>query len=302
MSARQHIAAGACPQCGGETVHAFDTTDLNRRIDDARFSYARCRRCELVFLRNVPADLVRYYPQDYYVIARSLDELAAWANFERYKLDIILKYRNRGRLIEVGPASGAFAYLAKTAGFQVTAIEMDRRCSEYLATQVGIDVIHSADEARALETAPPADVIAMWHVIEHLVDPWEMLEVAAGKLRPGGILVLAAPNPGALQFRLFRRRWTHVDAPRHLWLIPPQVLAARGAGAGLSLCMITTRDAGSLFWNRFGWQQSLANRFASHGGRRLAALCGRAFAMAASIVESREGKGSAYTIVLEKPA
>lgn len=291
----------ACPQCEGEIEHAFDTADLNRRIDDVLFSYSRCRKCGVVFLRNVPKDLPRYYPDDYYVIARSLDELTAWSAFERYKLDIILKYRTTGRLIEVGPASGAFAHLAKTAGFQVTAIEMDRRCSHYLATELGIDVIHSADEARALEKAQSADVIAMWHVIEHLVNPWEMLEVAARKLRPGGILVLAAPNPRALQFRLFHARWTHVDAPRHLWLIPPQVLAARGARAGLSLRLMTTRDAGSLFWNRFGWERSLANRFVSQGGRKVAALLGRAVAMATSIVESIEGRGSAYTIVLQKP-
>jgi SAM-dependent methyltransferase len=292
----------ACPQCGGEAIHAFDTTDVNRRIGGGVFSYLRCRQCAVVFLRNPPADLARYYPQDYYVIARSRDELALWSGFERYKLDIILEHRKTGRLIEIGPASGAFSYLAKTAGFDVTAIEMDRRCSEYLASEVGIDVINSADEARALETAPAADVIAMWHVIEHLVDPWDMLEVAARKLRPGGILVIAAPNPGALQFRLFRSQWTHVDAPRHLWLIPPGVLAARGAKAGLSLRTMTTRDAGSLFWNRFGWQQSLANRFASPRGRRLASLFGRAVALATSIVEAREGNGSAYTIVLEKPA
>ena len=302
MSVVRKNAAAACPQCGGEVVPAFETTDVNRRMDDTRFFYMRCRQCAVVFLRDPPADLGRYYPQDYYVIARSRDELAAWSGFERYKLDIILKHRKAGRLIEIGPASGAFAYLAKTAGFEVTAIEMDRRCSEYLASELGIDVINSADEARALETAPAADVIAMWHVIEHLVDPWDMLEVAARKLRPGGVLVVAAPNPGALQFRLFGSQWTHVDAPRHLWLIPPEVLAARGAKAGLSLRMITTRDAGSLFWNRFGWQQSLANRFASPGARRAASLVGRALALASSVVESIEGKGSAYTIVLEKPA
>ena len=301
MSTRQTMLAANCPQCGAETEHAFDTADLNRRIDEIVFSYSRCRACGVVFLRNAPKDLARYYPQDYYAIARSLDELAVWSTIERYKMDIVLRYRNGGRLIEVGPASGAFAYLAKTAGFQVTAIEMDPRCSDYLATKLGVHVIQSADEARALETAPSADVIAMWHVIEHLVDPWQMLEVAARKLRPGGILVLAAPNPNALQFRLFRQRWTHVDAPRHLWLIPPQVLASRGAEAGLRLRMITTRDRGSLYWNRFGWEQSLANRFRSQGGRRLAALLGRAVAMVTSIVESLEGKGSAYTIVMEKP-
>ena len=289
----------ACPQCDGETDHAFDTTDLNRRIGEERFSYLRCRACGVVFLANVPRDLARYYPSEYYVIARSLDELATWAQSERYKLDIVCRYRNAGRLIEVGPASGAFAFLARTAGFEVTAIEMDERCSRYLAEKVGLHVIHSSDEADALRGAPQADVIAMWHVIEHLVDPWSMLEVAAAKLRPGGVLVLAAPNPNAWQFGVFGGKWAHVDAPRHLWLIPPGVLAERGARCGLAVRLVTTRDPGSLFWNRFGWQYSLANGFGVPF--RLASLGARALAMAAAPIEAREGRGSAYTIVMEKP-
>lgn len=294
-------STATCPQCGDGAAHAFDATDSNRRIGSGVFSYMRCRACGVVFLSNVPPDLSRYYPEDYYTIARSHEELQTWSHFERYKLDIILNYRTTGRLIEIGPASGAFAYLAKTAGFDVTAIEMDRRCAEYLSSKLGIGVIHSADEANALKTAGTADVIAMWHVIEHLVDPWSMLSVAAGSLRPGGILVVAAPNPQAFQFRLLSASWAHVDAPRHLWLIPMGVIGERGAKAGLAVRLATTRDAGSLFWNRFGWQQSLANRFASSSCRRVASLAGRGIALAASVLESREGWGSAYTLVLQKP-
>ncbi len=292
----------ACPQCGARTERAFETSDINRRIGRERFLYLHCPSCEVVFLANVPEDLGRYYPSDYYFIARSLDELASWGKSERYKLDIVLQYRSGGRLIEVGPASGAFAYLAKSAGFDVTAIEMDQRCADYLAVTAGLHVIHSADEARALESAPAADVIAMWHVIEHLVDPWSMLEVAAAKLRPGGVLVLATPNPFARQFRFFGSRWVHVDAPRHLCLIPPQVLVRRGAKHGLSLRTLTTRDPGSLFWNRFGWEYSLANLLGLQAGQRWASRAGRIAAKIAQAIESREGKGAAYTIVLEKPA
>src|SRR5438045_9538364 len=110
----------SCPQCGGETEPAFQTDDQNRRLGKGPFSYRRCRDCGVIYLENVPPDLQRYYPQDYYFIARSLQELEAWANTERYKLDIVSQYRRPGRLIEVGPASGAFAYLAKHAGFEVT--------------------------------------------------------------------------------------------------------------------------------------------------------------------------------------
>ena len=292
----------ACPQCGGETAHAFDVRDINRRTDATLFSYDRCAACGVIRLRNAPGRMADYYPEDYYTIARSREELAAWSRTEAYKLEIVSRFRGPGRLIEIGPASGAFAYLAKTDGYEVTAIEMDKRCCDYLATEVGVRVIHSSDEAQALASAQPADVIALWHVIEHLNDPWRMLEIAADKLRPGGILVLATPNPDAWQFRLFGARWVHVDAPRHLWLIPARVLAHRGEALGLRVLLQTTRDPGSLHWNRFGWEWSLANFFGARPGRGLPALAGRAASLLASIAESREGQGCAYTMVLEKRA
>lgn len=289
----------SCPQCGGETTALFRTTDLNRRIGTEVFRYRRCRGCGVIYLENVPADLHRYYPSDYYSIARSLEELETWGRAERYKLDIVQRFRRSGRLIEVGPASGAFAYLAKQNGFDVTAIEMDERSARYLSGEPGLHVIHSADEARALETAPQADVIAMWHVIEHLLDPWTMLAVAAAKLKPGGVLVLAAPNPYAAQFRLFGARWVHVDAPRHVWLVPPKVLEERGRKGGLATRLITTRDPGSLHWNRFGWEYSLANGIGLP--RRLAFHATRVIFRLAAPFDVREGLGSAYTVVMQKP-
>ena len=290
-----------CPQCGAQARTALKVGDINRGIGHAEFEYLRCSACATLFLKNVPADLDRYYPSEYYVLAESENELAISARPEQYKIDLVRKFKDAGRLIEVGPASGSFCYLAKQAGFQVMAIEMDRRCSEFLSEKLKIDVVNSADEAAALENAPPADVIAMWHVIEHLVDPWSMLETAARKLRSGGVLVLAAPNPYALQFRLFGKRWTHVDAPRHLWLIPPEVLARRAERLGLRVRLITALDKGSIGWNRFGWQHSLRNRFTTPIARRMASLIGRFLAIVAYPFETIGGRGAAYTIVLQKP-
>src|SRR5690242_20672074 len=102
-----------CPNCGGDAEAWFRAADINRHAGPGEFSYRRCRGCGVIYLENVPADLSRYYGTGYYFIARSLEELAAWGNTERYKLDIVSRFRRGGRLIEIGPASGAFAYLSK---------------------------------------------------------------------------------------------------------------------------------------------------------------------------------------------
>jgi SAM-dependent methyltransferase len=80
-----------------------------------------------------------------------------------------------------------------------------------------------------LKVALPAqsfDVVTMWHVLEHLPSPIPALEQATDLLERGGMLLIATPNPASIEASLFGRRWYHLDAPRHLVLIPPSSLIA----------------------------------------------------------------------------
>jgi 2-polyprenyl-3-methyl-5-hydroxy-6-metoxy-1,4-benzoquinol methylase len=289
-----------CSACGQDATLRFVARDVNRRLSEIGFPYYQCSACGLIFLHPIPSDLGTYYPEDYYSIPRSLDDLDNAADLERYKIEIVKSFRRGGRLLEIGPAYGAFLHLAKKAGFESHAIEMSPDCCRFLSEVVGVSAIQSDDPAEALAGMPPFDVIALWHVIEHVADPWSLLAAIAARLAPGGLLVIAAPNPGALQFRMTGRLWPHLDAPRHVALIPPALIERKAAPLGLAHVLLTTTDAGSLGWNAFGWEYFFKNlleaRFVTFGLR----LLGRAFGRVMAPLERKEGTGSAYTLVLEK--
>ena len=198
------VTVPECVICGGATVPAFIATDRNRRISDRAVRVpplpgAAARSC----WRAVPEDIGRYYPHEYYSVPSSREELMITAAPERYKLDLVGRSCPRGRLIEVGPAIGGFAVHAQGAGYDTSAIEMDPDCCGFLRDVVGIEVHETSDPAVALRDNGPFDVIAMWQVLEHLPDPVSVLVAAAAALAPGGVLVIAVPNPEALQFRMF---------------------------------------------------------------------------------------------------
>ena len=287
-----------CLLCGGDARLAYRVGDLNRRLSDDTFDYYRCSSCEAVALASIPAELGRYYPAEYYRLPESVEGLKDLATEERYKLDIVRRQRTGGRLLDIGPSQGAFAYLAKQAGFEVTTMEMDPACCRFLERVVGVRVIETDDPALALRSEGDYDVITLWQVIEHLPSPWEVLAEAALRLRPGGLLVIATPNPESLQFRLFGRYWFHLDAPRHLQLIPVSEIVRRGASLRLRPLHLTTRDRGTLTNNFAGWQSSAVNWLSDHSIRSLERKLGGILALVAAPVDRLGRLGSAYTLVL----
>jgi SAM-dependent methyltransferase len=288
-----------CPLCDGPARLAFVAHDRNQGISDEPFRYARCSRCAALHLVDRPADLGRFYPEGYYELPSRTD-LERMAQTERYKLAFLREHVGAGSVVEVGPGFGVFALLAKQAGYDYTAIEMDERCCRYLRSEVGVEAIQSDRPADVLAARPPSDAIALWHVLEHLENPWEFLEAAAGNLAPGGILIAAMPNPDAWQFARTGAHWPHVDAPRHLYLIPSSTLEARAAELGLETATVTTRDPGGRGWDKFGWQHLLMRPGQSRARSAAARVAGASVALALAPLERREGKGATYTAVLRK--
>jgi len=146
----------------------------------------------------------------------------------------------------------------------------------------------------------PYDLIVMRHVLEHLPDPWATLEAAVDRLRPGGVLYVCTPNPQALQLKVLGGRWPHLDAPRHLNLIPEAALIARAESLGCQIVLRTQNDKGGRDCNAFGWEHA----FMSLTTNREISLVLRAFGRGLSIlvgpIERRYSLGTAYTAVFVK--
>jgi SAM-dependent methyltransferase len=294
-------SSAECIWCSEPSPLFIEARDLNQRCSNATFSYYRCPECRLIFLNPVPADLGAYYPSKYYDRPSSIEELAARAERDRFKLDLIRTLVPNGRLLEIGPSYGAFAYLARSARFEVHAIESDPACCEFLRNVVGINAINSSDPATALPVDSRFDVIALWHSLEHLPGPRRTLEAMVNHLSPNGVLFISTPNPDSIQFRLFRSRWAHLDAPRHLQLIPVDLLDRQLGPMNLRRVASTTNDPFGLVNNCFGWYASLANA-TTQRARRATWYAGRAINKVVIPLERSGWRGSAYTVGYRKLA
>ncbi len=101
------------------------------------------------------------------------------------------------------------------------------------------------------------DIIVVWHVLEHIGEVDAILAAISHHLEPHGLLVIAVPNYGSFQRRLFGKHWFHLDIPRHLNHFDRGWLTARLQANNLDRITISTFD---LVQNTYGFIQSAFNR------------------------------------------
>lgn len=100
-------------------------------------------------------------------------------------------------LLDVGCGRGEFLQAAAEAGHWVLGIDHDPAMLEQAR---GLPV-QQGDVLDFLQSTPDRfDAITAFHVIEHLAvrEAEALVRLAADRLRPGGRLIVATPNPGSL--------------------------------------------------------------------------------------------------------
>jgi 2-polyprenyl-3-methyl-5-hydroxy-6-metoxy-1,4-benzoquinol methylase len=269
------------------------------------FGYRRCLACATVFIEQIPEDLDTYYAEAGYGSLEDTPDPRLLAG-ERFKLDLLRGVTGGSNMIEIGPGAGVFARVAVEAGFSLTAIEMDERYCRELGERLGVRALCSAEPASALQTLAPADAIVLWHSIEHLPDLAQVLAACVGNLQPGGVLAFSTPSPDALQFRLLGSRWAHLDAPRHLQLLPAGSMRRHLEALGMEHVVTVTDDPIGIACNRLGWEYAARLHPARHRSNMATdILTGSISATMTRATRPWEGRGlagSTYTAVFRRPA
>jgi 2-polyprenyl-3-methyl-5-hydroxy-6-metoxy-1,4-benzoquinol methylase len=118
------------------------------------------------------------------------------------------------RVLDVGCDTGRFGeLLARQRGAIVDGIERDRAAAEQAERRLSRVWRRSLDEPGAFDGMGPYDAVLFLDVLEHLFDPWRVLEAARGVLRPGGVMHVVVPNVAHVSVvrRLMQGRFEYTD-------------------------------------------------------------------------------------------
>ncbi|MHB9073703.1 MAG: class I SAM-dependent methyltransferase [Desulfobaccales bacterium] len=150
-----------------------------------------------------------------------------------------LPYQPGGRLLDIGCGSGAFLVKMAKLGWQAEGVEVDPAAVAQAHSQ-GLEVrCGTLEEQRYPESV--FDAITMFHVIEHVHEPVELLAECWRLLKKGGRLVVMTPNTTSWGHRIFKENWRELDPPRHLTLFSPDSMRLLAKQAGISTPLIFTR-------------------------------------------------------------
>ena len=129
--------------------------------------------------------------------------------------ELVPPYTKDGLLLDIGCGRGDFLCAMKDLGWNVLGVESDPAASA-LAQRRGLRV-HMGPFEEADIPGESVDHITMNHVIEHVYDPKAVLDKCYRLLKPGGTVIVYAPNAKSLGRRWFQGHWRPLEPPRHLY-------------------------------------------------------------------------------------
>jgi SAM-dependent methyltransferase len=201
-----------CHICGGYVTDFFTSKNSH--------DIFRCKHCDLLFVHPIPVSTSEIYEEDYFsgashghgYVDYDTDKGPMIPVFKKYLLRIEESLGRKGKLLDVGAATGFFVNLARDAKFDAHGIEISDHAAA-IGRSKGLDI----QTGTLADISDTFDCITMLDVIEHVPNPRAEIERAFKLLNPGGILIINTPDAGSLFARSMGKRWHLIVPPEHLF-------------------------------------------------------------------------------------
>jgi len=182
---------------------------------DPECNIARCASCGYIFDNPRPSleELIHFYskPAKY---DSWLEELSGRDRMWKRRLRKLQPTRKPGSLLDVGTGIGQFLHLARPLYSSVHGTEVSTTAIGIAREKYGLDVFQGTIHNLAARHGY-FDNITLFHVLEHVPDPRQVLSACHSLLTEGGVLVIAVPNEVASLRGFVKRVLTHLGLRKH---------------------------------------------------------------------------------------
>jgi len=205
-------------------------------------AYVRCSGCGFVFTDTSGFDFASFNEQiieDMHETHNAKRTAPRHLRAYRRHLAEFAAYRQTGRFLEIGCATGSFLSQVREAGWEAVGVEPVASSARYAIDELGLDVHVGTLETADFEPGS-FDVVYSNAVLEHVPSPSAVTAAAARLLRPGGLFYADTVNLESYTWRFLGPRWKLFDPRMHLALFTPQTLRDCCTAAGLEVRRMST--------------------------------------------------------------
>jgi methionine biosynthesis protein MetW len=220
----------SCNICGCDKSYPLMQTKDYRFGILKSFNIVRCARCGLIYTNPRPTrqSITKLYKQYYDSNGGKREKILSFKNFIRSNLILrrlwhsftgeylsIILTKARGKVLDIGCGSGNLLKDLQRRNCEVYGVEINPR-DVTICKKKGFNVFCGNLRDAQFQTNF-FDVIILWHVLEHLDSPKEILQEAFRILRPGGKIFIYTPNAESYLSRLFGKYWIGWHVPFHFY-------------------------------------------------------------------------------------
>ena len=248
---------------------AYETREMMFGFKDP-FTYFQCSKCNCLQIKEIPSNISKYYPENYYSftppVARKAHglrkKIAGIRNhyavfrqgllgkiiYRRYPepiLDTLSKVRlnKKSAILDVGCGSGNILYNLRELGFQ-NLLGIDPFVRKDIQYDNGLKILKKS----IADLNNKWDLIMFHHSFEHMADPLETLSIVSNLLNPGGTCMLAIPKVPCHAWTYYGVNWVQLDPPRHFFIHSPESIKILAAKSNLKLESIYNNSTAFQFW------------------------------------------------------
>lgn len=212
------------------------------------YAIVSCSNCGMVYTGNPPdqSTLNSCYDSAYEKQSSNAEKVAVEKRKQaKQRLEMIESLSSKGRLLDIGCSFGFFLDEARERGWETYGLEISKPTYEFARTTLNLNVHNKLLQEAGFESNW-FDVVCMWDVLEHLLEPDIIARECARILKPEGLLCLTVPNIESRVAKACKKHWGWMIPPLHLNYFSPKTLTRFLQNYGFKIELIKTEAGDSV--------------------------------------------------------
>jgi len=259
-----------CGICDGDISKTYVVKEMLIGYRES-FEYFKCGVCGCLQIAEIPTNLAKYYPNNYYSLQIKKQKKPRFLrDYIRKSVSLYnilgkgvigwflalfkspdplhLVYRRVGlkasdKLLDVGGGAGNHVLSLFHIGFK-SVMSVD----PFISKDVYDGDVLIAKKSKFFDIQGQYDLITFHHSLEHMPSQAKILEKAAELIGQGGRILIRIPTVTSTAWAEYKVNWVNLDAPRHFYLHSHSSIKLLAKKVGLKVLDLWNDSVSMQFW------------------------------------------------------